>query len=263
MTVFCDRVGYWRFDFRLNSRRHIGPCFTAAGARARNKREAKEAEQVERTRIRTGETARRSISRPGSFSLGQAMLQHVEGQVGSSPAHVRNLRLYAREILAYFGDLTPVVEITQAWVDEYRRDLAAERVQVWKGGPRTRAASRVDSVDGERTRSPAGVNHRLNCLRAALLRSHQTRDPVTGLSLLPFPPAVKPVPAPKRQPRPMPDDELQARLAAAPPWVRETAELARCFGLRRAEALTLELRHVDRGQRALRFSGDGNQIRPR
>ena len=57
-------------------------------------------------------------------------------------------------------------------------------------------------------------------------------------------------------PRPMPDAELYARLAVAPRWVVDAAELGRHFGLRRAEALTVTVRHIDREHRAIRF-GEG------
>jgi integrase len=71
--------------------------------------------------------------------------------------------------------------------------------------------------------------------------------------MLPFPPVVTPVPAPKRRPTPMPDAELFARFKTASPWVREAAELARLFGLRRTEALEVDLAHIDREHRALCF----------
>ena len=54
----------------------------------------------------------------------------------------------------------------------------------------------------------------------------------------------------------MPDAELYARLAVAPRWVVDAAELGRHFGLRRAEALTVTVRHIDREHRAIRF-GEG------
>jgi integrase len=45
-------------------------------------------------------------------------------------------------------------------------------------------------------------------------------------------------------------------LKKAPPWTRETAELARAFGLRRAEALSVTVDNLDHEHRALRFSAE-------
>ncbi len=169
--------------------------------------------------------------------------------------HVANLKAYARELLEEFGADTPVVDVGQERADEYRRKASAAMVKVWRGGPRARKKMPEKLGQGDRVRSPASVNHRLNCLRAVFARAHRVKDPVTGLPMLPYPPAVDPVPAPKRRPRPMPDAELFARLEVAPPWVVDAAELARYFGLRLAEALEVELGHIDHGERALRFDG--------
>ena len=258
MTVFQNRqrAGEWRFDFRQAGKRYTGPCVDAVtGKPAANQKQARQHEALARMRAKVGEKAGRSIARPGTFPIGMAIALHIESQVGSSPAHVANIKLYARELIEFFGSDTPVIDITQGRVDEYRRHAAAASVQVWRGGPqkRAKAPAKIGTID--RKRSPAAVNHRLKCLRAALAQAHRIKDPVTGSPMLPFPPTVTPVPAPKRRPSPMPDAELFARLAQAPPWVRDVAELARYFGLRRAEALTVTLAHIDRGERALRLDG--------
>lgn len=258
MTVFQNwhRGGVWQFDFRVAKKRYQGQCIGVDGKPAANKRDAKEHEALAKVRARaTAGKVSRSISRPGTFTFGQAVLLHLESQVGSSPTHVANLKMYARDLLEEFGADTPVAEVTQALVDEYRRKASAAKVKVWRGGARSRQRMPEKLGQGERTRSPASVNHRLNCLRAALAQAHRIKDPITGSPMLPFPPSVDPVPAPKRRPRPMPDAELFARLDKAPPWVREAAELARYFGLRRAEALEVTLAHIDRDHRALRFDG--------
>jgi integrase len=57
----------------------------------------------------------------------------------------------------------------------------------------------------------------------------------------------------------MPDRELYARLESAPPWVRETAELVRFFGLRRAEVLGIELANLDYDRQAIRFAGENTK----
>lgn len=257
MTVFKNkqRNGEWRFDFRLGGRRYHGPCIVAEGRPAANRREALEAEGVHRRRVRGDNNAPRPATRPGAYSFGQAVLARIRRQVGRSPLHVANLMLYGRDLLAHFGDATPIGDIGQAEVDAYRVKAAVAMVSVWRGGPRRR-----DKVSGktgtlDRKRSPASINHRLNFLRSVLGQAHATRDPVTGRPLLEHPPKVEPVPEAKRQPRPMPDAELYARLETAPPWVQEAGELVRYFGLRRAEVLGVELANVDKGRRALRFDG--------
>jgi integrase len=71
-----------------------------------------------------------------------------------------------------------------------------------------------------------------------------------------FPLEVKLLKTAKREPRPMPDGEFDARQAVAPPWTAEAAELSRVFGLRRGEALWVERRHIDREEGGLFFSGE-------
>ncbi|MGQ3297698.1 tyrosine-type recombinase/integrase [Reyranella sp.] len=264
MTVFQNRQrnGEWRYDFRLNGVRHHGPCVDpVTGRPARSEKEAREHEALARGRARAGQTASRSISRPGSFTFGQAVALHIKSQVGSSAQHVANLKLYGRELLVFFGADTPVAGIGQERVDAYRVHASEAPVQVWRGGPRKRDKAPGKAGKIERKRSPASVNHRLNCLRAAFTQAHRIKDPVSGQPMLPFPPEVKPVPAPKRRPAPMPDAELFARLAKAPPWVIDALDLARYFGLRRAEALSVTLAHIDREERALRFSGSTTKSR--
>jgi integrase len=258
MTVFQNRQrdGEWRYDFRFGGRRFHGPCIDPVTSKpAASKRQALEHEALARAKARIGERVGRSVSRPGTFTFGQAIMLHIRHQVGSSKAHVANLEMYGRELLAFFGDGLPIGDITQARVDEYRRQAANATVSVWRGGPRARAKAPTKTGKLDRVRSPASVNHRLNCLRAALAQAHRIKDPITGEPMLPFPPVVTPVPAPKRQPAPMPDAELFARLEMAPSCVRDVAELARYFGLRRAEALAVTINHIDRDQRAIRLDG--------
>lgn len=258
MTVFQNRHrgGQWRYDFRVNGLRYQGQCITPEGNLATSERQAREAEALAKARARAEHgKASRSISRPGTFTFGQALLDYIESQTGSSPVHVANLKLYGRELLGFFGADTPILEISQERVEEYRRFASSAKVKVWRGGPRARQRMPEKLGQGERVRSPASVNHYLKCLRAALGRAHRIKDPVTGMPMLPFPPTVEPVRVPKRRPKPMPDAELYARLDVAPPWAREAAELARLFGLRRAEALGLELRHIDHDAGAIRFDG--------
>lgn len=259
MTVFQNkqRNGEWRYDFRLMKRRYHGPCvMPSTGAPAASKREAMDAEAAVRSAVRANGNAARSAARPGVYTFGQAVLARVRRQVGISDLHLANLKLYGRELLAHFGADTPIAEIPQSEVDAYRTMAAVQPVMVWRGGPNKREPDSTKLGTADRARSPASLNHRLDFLRSVFTQAHRTRDTVTRKPMLEHPPHVEPVPQPKRQPRPMPDGELYARLEEAPPWVRETGELVRHFGLRRAEALQVELAHIDRGQRGLRFSGN-------
>lgn len=262
MSVYRHR-GRWRYDFEFGSQRHQGYCVLDArtGKEAGTKGEARECEALVKREVRQHAPARRPIATSDGFSIGRAMAAHIASQVDSTPLHVANLALYSREILGYFGPDTPVVEIGQQWVDAFRAEAAKVRATVWKGGPRKRAEMTPTQVARytatlDRQRSASSTNHVLNCLRGAFSAAHRIRDPITGDPLLPHPPEVKPVETSKRLPRPMPDAELYARLAVAPPWVVDAAELARHFGLRRAEALAVTWHHIDREHRALRF-GEG------
>ena len=200
----------------------------------------------------------RSGIQSGSFTLAQALLLHINDQPGSTALHVANLKLYAREILAFFDPATPVASIDAARIQDYLKFAAKQTNKVWSGGA-LKNRSRTDAKwwkDTGKVRSIASTNHYLGCLRGALQAAHRTRDPLTGHPMLPFPPVVPSLPKGKRRPRPMPDGELEARLEVAPPWTRDAAELARLFGLRRAEALELQRRHIDRERHCLRWPED-------
>lgn len=261
MTVFQNkqRGGEWRYDFRLNKQRYFGACIVpSTGKPAASKREARDAEAAIRNAVRGEHTAARSVARPGTYTFGQAIVSRI-GRVeagGASALHVANLELYGRELIAHFGVDTPIAEIPQGLVDAYRTKARAESVKVWRGGPRQRAKMPAKLGRGDRRRAPASINHRLDLLRSVFAQAQATRDPVTGRPMVEHPPHVEPVQEPKRMPRPMPDAELYARLDGAPPWVQETGELVRYFGLRRTEALGAGLEHINRDPPGLRLDGD-------
>jgi hypothetical protein len=262
VTVFRNRQrnGEWRYDFRLNRQRHWGVLDVPLTA---SKREAEDAESAIRKAVREETAAGRSIARPGTYTFGQALVARIKRVEagGASKLHVENLGLYGRELAAHFGVDSPIAEIPQTKVDAYRGKAAGETVKVWRGGPRKRISAPAKLGRGGRQRSPASINHRLNLLRAVFGQAHDTRDPVTGRPMLEHAPTVEPIAEPKRKPRPMPDAELYARLDVAPPWVQETAELARYFGLRRREALEADIGHLDHEQKALRLDGDDTKGR--
>ena len=241
--------------------RYQGYCVDpATGEDARSRPQAREIESAIRRAVRRDGAAARSVSRPGTFSLAEALRLHIESQTESTPLHIANLKLYAREILAFFGAGRAIADIDQVETDRYRTFAAKQMVLVWKGGPRKRSSVKPEQlarlmVPGDKVRSPASTNHYLDCLRSAFTVAHRIKDPVTGQPMLPHPPEVRPLPVPKRQPRPMPDAELYARLEGAPPWVVDAAELGRHFGLRLSEALRVTVDHIDHERRSLFFAG--------
>lgn len=261
MTVFRNRQrgNRWAYDFMVKGRRYTGYCVDpATGEAATSQSRAREIEAAVKQAVRSAPRVITNAAFRGGMTFGEAVLLHIESQVGSSPEYIANLELYGRELLQYFGEATPVAAITQRHVDDYRAWCAEQPLKIWKGGAlksRDRKHPRWWGAS-DKKRSPASANHYLKCLRASLNQAHRTRDPLTNQPALPFPPEVKAIPAPKRQPRPMPDAELRVRIVKAKPWVRDTAELARLFGLRRAEALAVRVRNVDPEIRALRFAGE-------
>lgn len=261
MTVFRNkqRGGRWSFDFWSDSQRYTGYCIDPeTGKEATSKSEAKELEALEKRRVKALNGAARNGNRPGSFSLLQAMMLHLDSLAGASPVYVANQKMYAREILKWFGQDLPMVEVTTAKADEYRAWALEQPLRIWKGGTAKKRDRRDPKWwgEGKKKRSAVSVNHYLRCLRSGLAQAHKAKDPVTGMPMLPFPPEVKSAKEPKRTPRPMPDGELAKRLEKAKPWVRDAADLARAFGLRKAEALTVTLDNIDPEHRGLRFGAE-------
>jgi len=260
MTVYQNaaRGNRWVYDFQANKKRHAGYCVDLESGRpARNEREAKANEAAVRAAVKIDQNVERSGIRTGAFTLAQALALHISSQVSSTPEHVANLKLYAREIVAYFKPETPVTKIGPR-INAYRIFCKAQRVKIWAGGTDKRRDRRDPKwwKEGDRLRSAASCNHYLDCLRGALSQAHKAKHPVTGQPMLPFPPTVEPLEAPKRKPTPIPDTELATRLKAARPWTRDAAQLARFFGLRMDEAARVTIQHVDAHARCLRFRGD-------
>lgn len=261
MTVFRDarRNGRWSFNFKLNRKRYQGVCDNEDGTPARTKGQAQEAEARRRKEVRALQGMARSGLAPGGYLLAQAIDLHLESLVDASASHLKSVKRIAGELLQFFGVDRPIAAIPLPEVNAYRTFAVAQKRKVWVGGPR--APTPADHRNPKlwkvlaRPRSASEVNHCLDVLRCAFKAAHKVRDPLTGHSTLPFPPDVAPVFDTNRVPTPMPEAELADRLAEAPPWTRETALLARLFGCRLTEAATVELRHMDRQERCLRFLG--------
>jgi integrase len=270
VSVFQNqqRGGVWSFDFVLAGKRYRGACVDRqTGRRAANRTEARQLEIVEKAAARQAQALDRSAARGDSYTIAQAAAAWLSRKAGRTASHVDNVRLYVAEILAFFGPATPIGEIRDDQVEAYRRHATAQPLRVWAGGRGKRpAADRPDlwrSTD--RIRSARTTNNYLKALRAIFALAERVRDPITRAPILDRAIEVRLHKVARRMPAPMADAELAARLATAPPWTIEAAELARLFGLRQREALQLQRRHIDSDARCIRFAaGDtksGNQER--
>lgn len=263
MTVFKNhkRGGRWSYDFWLRGQRYQGYCIDpATHSEAKNRRMATEIESMLRHAARhTHGMSKRGV-RPGSYTMAMAAALHLQRKVGTDPDHVANHKLYVTEILDFFGAAAPIADITAGHVEAYRQRASTQKLKVWIGGPDPK--KRLDRNDSrwwrrtQRTRSARTTNNYLMCLAALFTLAYNTRNPITRERELLFPIEVRLLRLPKRQPRPMPDGEFDARQAVAPPWTAEAAELSRVFGLRRGEALWVERRHIDREEGGLLFAGE-------
>lgn len=253
-----QRGNVWAYDFWRNGQRYQGYCVNAdTGLPAKNESEAK---RIERQLIVAAESGvaptPKKTPTVGGYSFAEALEAVMQDRLQGDAAHLANLAIYSRDLLGFFGDATPIIEITRRRVDEYRSYLAKQCKRVWIGG-RNKSLDRSDPRYWKTTDQPRSAitnNYYLDLLRAVFAKAHKTRDPATGASALPFPPEVKPFEELKRLPTPMPDAELMQRRKVAMPWVRDAADLARLFGLRRAEALKLTVDHIDDEREALRWS---------
>lgn len=263
MTVFKNRKrgDRWTYDFQLGGQRYQGYCVDpATNAEAKNRREAAEIESMLRRSARQSYTLTRKGVRPGIYTLAMAAALHLQRKVGTDSVHMANHKLYVAEILSFFGPATAIADIAAPEVEAFRQRAATQKLRVWIGGPDPK--KRLDRGDErwwrttKRTRSARTTNSYLMCLAALFMIAYNTRNPTTRERELPFPLKVTLLKTAKREPRPMPDGEFDARQAVAPPWTAEAAELSRVFGLRRGEALWVERRHIDREEGGLFFSGE-------
>lgn len=268
MTVYQDQHGVWRYDFWQDLVRHRDVCLDKDGKRVTTKTDARKAELLERARLENEGAARKVTVRAGEYSLAQAQIQIVKRAVDRKRTreHIDNLHLWGDDILEYFGDETPFRALTQqgegTGIDDYRNHVAAQPVRKWLGGKRkpTKADYANDALwkSTGKLRSVRQVNNYMMHLRKLLRIAAKVRDPVTRQPVLNQHPEleIELDRVPRRKPRPISDRELSARQAMLTPWVREASELSRLFGLRKDEALSVEIRHIDADRRALFWRGE-------
>lgn len=264
MTVFQDRRrgNRWSYEFELGKQRYQGVCIDPeTGALATSRRQALEIETLRKRAARQQHNIERSGLRADAYTLNQAAVLYLLRKEGKSD-FANHLR-YVREIRQFppFADGSKaLVDITEHHCEEFRRHAGGRTLRKWIGGQRKPSGTPADERfwrDTGKPRSRREVNNHLKCLRALLAIGERVRDPVTRLPVLEKAPEVRLHRLPKRIPRPISDAELHARLDRARPWTREAAELARLFGLRLSEAVTLQRHHIDRDMGGLRFrAGD-------
>jgi hypothetical protein len=118
----------------------------------------------------------------GVFTIGLAATEYLEriADRHRKPEHVRNQKVYIRELLRYFRPETPFSEIDQTRVDAYTTFCREPIVHRKKGPDKVHREAMTESgqpVDPERKRAPSYVNNYLTCLRALLAIANKIRDP--------------------------------------------------------------------------------------
>ena len=259
MTIFRNkqRGGTWRYDFVMAGARYHGPCLDADGNPVKTKTAAQAIEDAARVGARQKRALERSGVKSGSYTLSQACALYLARKEGNSASDFDNHKLYVAEIKAFFHGTKPMKDFTAEDVERYRKFAAAKTKRVWVGAAKGRATALPDDhywKDTGRRRAPRQVNNYLKCLRGLLKIAEKVRDPITRQPILDEAPEVKLHRVPKRMPRPIGDDELQARLDEMPQWGQEALELSRLFGLRHGEAFIVELRHIYPDTGGLRFN---------
>ncbi len=141
-------------------------------------------------------------------------------------------------------------EITAEQILDYRDWATAQPKIQWHGGPWKKGTSfrpygRPKLRPTKTTRTPQTVNHYLKALRTILMRASKTIDPATRKPRLLVVPRFEFIKVPKRMPRLLSYDEIAAVLPKLYPHVADALELCLNFGLRKREALTLEIEDVD------------------
>lgn len=258
MSVFKDkrRNGRWSYDFWIAGKRHQGYCADEKGVPAATRREALDCEAGVRSAARTNATAHPRNLDPGTFTLNQACLIYLARKADTEPSNYQNHIRYVREIRAFLDGRRAMSEISADDIERYRQHCATQPLKVWIGGQKKKDDPRAERYwkDTSRRRSKRQINNYLKCLRGLFAVAAKAIDKTTGMPAVREISEVKLHKVPKRLPRPISDTELDARLAQAPQWTREAAELSRLFGLRRGEALMLERRHVDQEIQGVRFA---------
>lgn len=183
MTVYRlkHRRNAWAYEFVREGKRYRGRCLDLEGNPVQSYGEAVDAEIREKFYTQRGVRPERVNIYAGTFTIGAAAKEHLQRCASRfrKPEHLRNQKLYLREILDYFGSDTPFSEISQAMADAYvtfcsQRMVNRGKILPDNTGDKLSQASK-DLV--ERRRSVGYINHYLNCLRALIAIAAEVRDP--------------------------------------------------------------------------------------
>ncbi|MEI7932811.1 MAG: hypothetical protein WCI21_07130 [Alphaproteobacteria bacterium] len=256
MTVYRNkqRGNVWMYEFVHRAQRYRDYCRDPETEKhVISKTEAKVIERAARAKAEADGPAADDGPPGGQYSLAEAqaaLLKRVN-EKRRKPKHIANIRLWGDDVLRHFGSQKPFAELTQKDVDGYVTAVCGETVKRWAGGKRSPTPDdyKNDELwrDAGRLRSKRQGNNYCKHLRKMLELAAKMKDPVTRRHVLDQDPPleIELERVPKRKPRPMPDDELDARMVSLPPWRRDQAELSRLYGLRAAEGYRVELRHVE------------------
>jgi integrase len=243
LTVYFHKPrGRWVFNFVRGGQRYSGYCLGKNGAPVTSKRAAEEAEGVEKRKVDIAP----KLPRASDLTLAQVVADLLPAW--EQETNWCNKRVYVREIVAFFGEATPVAAISEARIDDFIAHELKQPVMLWTGGA-TRDRAHPDSArfwkPSGRTRNAATVNRYLPVLRAIFNRAWKTRDPITNERALSETPEFADLPEPKRKARPIPDGVLSHVIGTLPDHVREAVVATLLFGFRRSEIFRLELPEVD------------------
>lgn len=258
-VYFKESRQRWAYDFWLNKQRYEGYCeHPETGAPAQSKREAKDFEADVRKAARQAQALAKSGLRREAYSLNQAAVLYLARKKTDAPTDYDNQVVYIREIRAFrdpekghdfAGGHKSFVDVTPEDIEAYRAHLLTITKKVWTGGPKRKR----DGPDADRywkdtglKLAPRSINKYLTALAGLFRVATKTRDPVTKQFVLDAEPEIKLLKVPKRMPRPIGDDELEARMETMASWAAELADLSRLFGLRHGEGTWVGRRHLDR-----------------
>lgn len=259
MTVWFDkRRQRWRYDIRVAGRRYAGLCVdTASGAPTRNVTEARRCEATVRAKAITEIGAEATTK--GTYTLAEAAVDHAK--VSSHRSSWPSMKRYITELLEFFGPAAPLDEITADRIESYRSWQLQQPRLVWVRSPgpakfRTMGQPAGKVRAGTGLRSPQTANHYLKALRAILHRAARSIDPLTRKPRLAVAPIMALATVPRRIPRPLTAGEITAVHGELAPHIADALELCLQFGLRKREALTLEVGDVDLEQAGVRLRAE-------
>ncbi len=261
MAVYFDKERkQWRYNFIIAHKRYSNYCIDPkTGAGAETKSQAKEIE----TKVKAAVLEARPILPilPFTITFAQAMAAYIAQVKGGRSWG--NQRIYVRELLAHFGETTPIMAITETLIWDYIAWARTQKIKIWTGGgvkpgdPLPLGKTEESCWrESERTRSDSTINRYLDALRKALGIMAKQRDPNNGQPLLMAPPHVPKLQEPDALPRPISPTDIGRILEEAPPHLADTIRLCILMGFRQREALSLTINHVDLDNRGVWLRGD-------